>query len=115
MKKKEVELGERIRLVRETLGMNQADFSSSIGITQGPLSQMEKGAISPSTQTLKFICDRYFLREEWLKKGTGEMFTGLMAQVLASINRANANADHWRTEAETWKNLYLSIVNKVKK
>jgi DNA-binding XRE family transcriptional regulator len=67
-------MGERIKTVRNKLGLTQQQMAGEIGILRQPLQSAEKGKTNPSKQTIMLICDRFNVNEEWLRNGTGEMF-----------------------------------------
>jgi DNA-binding XRE family transcriptional regulator len=43
-------LGEKIKSIRKLNKLNQTDFSSTIGISQGTLSELEKDKYKPSLE-----------------------------------------------------------------
>ncbi|MEK5140534.1 helix-turn-helix transcriptional regulator [Paenibacillus sp. FSL M7-0134] len=45
-------LGEKIKSIRKLNKLNQTDFSSTIGISQGTLSELEKDKYKPSLETV---------------------------------------------------------------
>ncbi len=67
-------IGDRIKAVRSEIGLNQAEFSSAIGVTQGNLSRYEKMKQEPSINIIsKMICE-YNINAHWLLTGEGSMF-----------------------------------------
>ena len=65
---------DRIRLVRKTLGLNQVEFASRIGLTQTSLSMIELEKASLTDKNIKLICATFAVDEDWLRTGKGEMF-----------------------------------------
>ncbi|MBD3240747.1 MAG: cupin domain-containing protein [Chitinivibrionales bacterium] len=49
-------IGKTLRIVRERTGRNQAEVAGSAGISPSMLSQIERGAVSPSLDTLFAVC-----------------------------------------------------------
>lgn len=71
-------IGERIRIVRsKTLGrkISMASFADKIGVTSGAVSQWENNQKTPSNSVIVLICKEFGINEEWLRNGTGDMFT----------------------------------------
>ncbi len=68
-----MELGERIRLLREQEGLNQRDFSARIKIAQGTLAQFETGVRKPKDIHIIAICREFAIDENWLRTGNGDM------------------------------------------
>lgn len=66
---------ERLHLIRKKKGLTLKEFGTKIGITDSAVSQIEKGRIKMSEQTRLFVCREFGVNEEWLRDGTGEMFT----------------------------------------
>jgi transcriptional regulator with XRE-family HTH domain len=62
-------IGERIKTLRKSIGFNQKEFSNKIGISQGSLSDIEKGRNKPSIQTLIEISGNFNVSIDWLIKG----------------------------------------------
>lgn len=68
---------ERIKIVRKSLGLNQADFGSKIGVKQGTVAAYENGARTPLDSVIVSICREFNVNEHWLRTGEGEMFVQL--------------------------------------
>jgi phage repressor protein C with HTH and peptisase S24 domain len=69
-----MDIGERIRHIRKLLGLTQKEFAQQIGITQGFLTNVEKGRYQPSEKVLRLISQTFGVSLEWLKTGQGEMW-----------------------------------------
>ena len=65
---------DRIRLVRKTLGLNQGEFARRIGLRQTALSMIESGRVALTGKNIKLICATFAVDEGWLRTGKGEMF-----------------------------------------
>jgi DNA-binding XRE family transcriptional regulator len=65
---------DRIRLVRKTLGLNQEEFAQRIGLTQTALSMIEVEKVALTEKNIKLICVTFAVDENWLRTGKGEMF-----------------------------------------
>lgn len=64
----------RIAEVRKAVNMNQVDFAASLNLTKNYISLIENGNRVPSDRTIKDICDKFHISEDWLRYGEGEMF-----------------------------------------
>lgn len=60
---------ERIRMLRESLGLTQAKFAESLGIGRSSVAKLESGENNPSSQTIQLICTQFNVNPEWLKDG----------------------------------------------
>lgn len=64
----------RIKKLRKTLDLTQAEFASRIGTTQNSLAGYESGRRNPSSSVINNICKEFHVNEAWLRTGSGEMF-----------------------------------------
>jgi transcriptional regulator with XRE-family HTH domain len=62
-------IGTRVTALRKEFKLNQKQFSSIIGISQGSLSDIEKGKTKPSFDTLISISSKFDVSTDWLLKG----------------------------------------------
>lgn len=69
-----VEINERIRQLRKSLGLNQIEFGERIGLRQSSIASYEKGIRIPLDAVLMSICREFNVSETWLRTGDGEMF-----------------------------------------
>ena len=70
-------INDRLRLVRNSLGISQREFSNRTSISQSVYCDMETGTIEPKERYLKLIAAEYNVSIEWLKMGSGDMWTSL--------------------------------------
>lgn len=66
-------LGKRISDIRDYYNCTQLEFSNKIGVSRQMISYYEKDQRSPSTAVILHICREFYISEEWLLNGTGEM------------------------------------------
>lgn len=64
----------RIKQVRKSLKLNQADFGEQIALAQTYLSQIERGDREVTEKILKLVCFQFNVSERWLRTGEGNMF-----------------------------------------
>lgn len=65
---------DRIKKVRKHFNLNQAEFGEKIGAKQNTIGGYETGLRNPSGLTIRAICDKFHVNEDWLRYGEGEMF-----------------------------------------
>jgi transcriptional regulator with XRE-family HTH domain len=70
----EKDVGQRIKLLRTHLKINQGEFSEPLGIDRSHIAGIENGSRNPSEPLLRLICNIYCVNLTWLKTGQGEMF-----------------------------------------
>lgn len=66
---------ERIRKLRRILDLTQEKFAERIGIKRNTVATYESGRNEPVDSVVALICREFHVNEEWLRNGTGEMFT----------------------------------------
>jgi len=64
----------RIKDLREALGLTQEMFSKKIGLARNTIANYECGRREPTNQVITSICREYSVNETWLRTGKGEMF-----------------------------------------
>ncbi|SCW57444.1 DNA-binding transcriptional regulator, XRE-family HTH domain [Paenibacillus tianmuensis] len=64
----------RIKAVREYLGLSQREFGEQLGVSRDVISNLEYNRVQPRELLLKHICKLYSVSETWLETGQGEMF-----------------------------------------
>ena len=67
-------IGERISLLRRSLNLNQDEFGKRINVTRSAVSNYEKGLRNVMDRVISDICREFYVNEDWLRNGVGEMF-----------------------------------------
>jgi transcriptional regulator with XRE-family HTH domain len=62
-------IASRIIWLRESYGLNQADFSKKAGITQSNISRIENGTQKPSADTLIALSHFFGITTDWILFG----------------------------------------------
>ena len=99
-------IGERIKEVRKAESLTQQEFAEKLNLKRNTVGSYEVNVIEPSDRTIKDICDKFGVREEWLRNGTGEM-TAADAQsdkVIAFIG------DVTRDDNDTFKKRFVEML-----
>ena len=67
----------RIREIRKSQPKEQRTqqaFSDKLNISRSQLSYYESGTVTIPDRSIKDICDKYNVNEEWLRYGKGDMY-----------------------------------------
>lgn len=67
-------MGERIKQLRQALGMTQQEFADHLHIKRGAVANYEVGRNEPIDAVIGLICREFSVNERWLRTGEGEMF-----------------------------------------
>lgn len=65
-------IAERFKYLRNLAGMNQVEFAQIIQLSQGRLSDIERGKNKPSADTLISVVKHFNISADWLLDGTGD-------------------------------------------
>jgi transcriptional regulator with XRE-family HTH domain len=69
----EQNLGKRVGELRKSLGLKQVEFAEKLGLTSAAISAIELGKAPLTQANIHLVSLTFGVREEWLKKGLGEM------------------------------------------
>lgn len=85
----------RIKELRKSLKLTQADFGARVGIKGNTITNYETGIRTPSDAVILSICREFGVSESWLRYGTGEMFVSRSRneEVAMLVNDIMADAD----------------------
>ena len=88
-------IAERIKKLRKSLSLNQAEFGARIGIKQSTVTGYETGIRVPLDSVIVSICKEYNVNENWLRYGNGEMFLekDTDQEFAEAINQINYHGD----------------------
>ena len=70
-------MNERLKTLRKSLGLTQAEFAEKIGTKQTTIGNYEIGRNKPIDPVVRMICRTFDVSETWLRTGEGEMFIKL--------------------------------------
>lgn len=65
---------DRIKALRKSLGLTQAEFGQKIGVKQVTVTGYETGARVPTDAVILGIVREFGVSEAWLRYGDGEMY-----------------------------------------
>ena len=88
--------GERVKEVRNTLGLTLEKFGDRLGVTKVAISNIEKGNRNLTEQMTKAICREFNVDYMWLTTGDGEMFIDNDDDFIERIDRIMAGEDEAR-------------------
>lgn len=81
-------VNERVRLLRNQLGLTQNDFATKIDSTLATISRTENGGTNPQQKMINRIIEVFSVNRDWILHGKGEMFT---ENVVKATNRESVN------------------------
>ena len=96
--------GERIKDVRNSLGLTLEKCGEKLGVTKTAISRLAKGERSLTEQMTKSICREFSVDYMWLTAGEGEMFVESDDDFFERIDRIMAG------ENESRKNMIKTLL-----
>lgn len=66
-------VNQRIKKIREYMGMTQEEFGKRIGAARNTIANYETGNRNPSNAVITSICREFNINEEWLRYGIEPM------------------------------------------
>lgn len=85
-------ISERFKLIRETLGLTQALMAQDLGIDRSHIGNLESASKKASESLVKHVCIRYGVSEAWLRDGAGDMFTSPEERLKRLIEQLNSQS-----------------------
>ena len=98
-------MNNRIKQVRKTAGLKQAEFAERIGLKPNTVTSYETGLRIPSDAVILSICREFNVNEHWLRTGEGDMFV----QKTRDEELASFFADVLNDDVE-FKRQFLSVL-----
>ncbi|WP_082287857.1 helix-turn-helix domain-containing protein [Leptospira kirschneri] len=109
-------LGDRISLLIETLGISKKEFSVKAEISQAFLSQLISGQRALSIETLSKISQLFRVNVHWLMTGEGEMFQPSSEELRKGIaSMEDLRQLHFRMQARPILKDVIQSVNELDK
>ncbi len=80
-------MNERLRLLREVIGISRAVFGQRIGVSGDVINNLERGRVEIKEHILKLICSEFSANENWLRTGDGEMFLKTPSSTMEQLKK----------------------------
>ncbi len=120
---------ERIKELRISLGLNQAQFADRLGVGRSTIGNYESGSRVPLDTVITSICREFHVNRVWLETGEGEMFQQIsrddeLAGLLGDLMRDQPDFRHrlitvlLRSTPEEWaviEKKALELIEEMKK
>lgn len=101
---------ERLKYLREQLGLTTRAFGASINMSGGAITNMEKGLRNITDRTIRDICREYSINPDWLINGAEPMHEDILAN-LDIDNEVKELARQYGMLSEKDRELVKSMIN----
>lgn len=99
-------MNKRIHDLRIELKLTMEEFGRRISSSKSSISNFENGNRDPSPQIIQLICNEFNVNEEWLRYGTGKMFSEIDQENKLMIWAAKVLKD----ETNSFKKRFLNTL-----
>jgi transcriptional regulator with XRE-family HTH domain len=100
------DLNERIAIIRKEKKLSQEKFAEELNLSRNFINQVESGKKMPSERTIKDICLKFGVNEEWLRTGEGEMLLPMDRET----ELAKLTVDLFMEESDSFKSRFISML-----
>ena len=76
-----MDIHERLKYLREQLHLTTRAFGSTINMSGGAITNMEKGTRNITERTIRDVCREYNVNPNWLVDGTEPMFEDMTSDL----------------------------------
>lgn len=73
-------MNQRLREIRKYSNLTQNEFGKTIGLSGSIISDIEKGRRNLTDRNISMICEKFNVREVWLREGLGNIFSNKPAR-----------------------------------
>lgn len=101
-------INSRIGELVEELHVTKTAFAESLNVSQQYISKLIKTG-NPSDMFISAICEKYSVREDWLRNGNGPMFK----QLSRDEEIASFIGEVLKDENDTFKKRFISMLSKL--
>ena len=80
-------ISNRVKEVRKLSKLSQAAFGEKLGVSRDVINDVENDRVTPKDLLIKHLCSVFNVNEEWLRDGSGEMYTETKSDFMSLIAR----------------------------
>jgi len=91
--KQPIEYPERMKLIRQTLNLKQAELAKELNIAPATLSEWESGKYKPDFETIRLLSEKYNISLYYLIHGLGDMFLDPVVKDIMVSDRTHVNKE----------------------
>ena len=87
-------INDRIKELRLSLGLRQAEFAARINQSDASISLYESGARTPKPPIVSLICSVFGVSRAWLENGVGSMYATTEDEAMQQLNKILTGDDY---------------------
>lgn len=114
----EITVNDRVKLLRNTLGLSQTDFAAKIGMSATGVWKLETGESKPRSSTLVSIAHTFGIERDWLINGIGKLEVPDRdkdqdkTEIISAVDGWKSKAEHLEKEVSFYRELLLNLTGK---
>jgi len=89
-----MEIKDRIKEVRNAVGITQRKFAERIAVVASHISEVEGGVREPNERTIRLIITEFNVNETWMRTGQGSMFNEDISAAVSEAMGLFKSLDH---------------------
>lgn len=103
-------MNERIKELREYLGLSRAAFGEQLGVSGDVINNLERGRVEIKEDRIKLICSVFNVNEHWLRTGEGDPYGPQTRnqEIIEFANKIMADED------ESFRKRFVSALGKAR-
>lgn len=78
-------MNNRVKDLRKSLNLTQAEFGNEIGITKSAISRIENDVAPLSDRNIQLLVEKFDVNPLWLKTGEGDMFLSIKTDLVDQL------------------------------
>lgn len=104
-----MKIAEKLKLIRKTNNLTQAEFASSIGTSRGNLANIELGNVAPTPMFINCVSMMYNVDKNWLFNDSNDDLSALNS----SVNVQNLIAEKYEQLDDKYKKFVENQINEL--
>lgn len=108
-------INKRVRILRKDLGLTLEKFGERLGVTKVAISNIENGNRNVTEQMIKSICREFYISEDWLRTGEGDMYEPIEDETAVIVSELLEESNPFYDIIKGIMKTYLELDEKSKK
>lgn len=108
-----MDIYDRIRQLRKTLGYTQDEFADKLEIAKPTISNWERGEQNLTPSRIFQICSTFHVRRTWLESGEGDMFGPVKPRLTRADTFVDVGIQLFKSLPREEQEIVLALAKKI--